>query len=121
MVGNRGHYRCRKCGSTVVEKQLAEAIAKQMLDTLTPKNIKALRANLPKRLEKPQLRRRPSLKSLQQQIEKQNKKLVLLDADEIRPVREEIRRLREQLNQAQCRQQRTVFPLSRVNAALDLN
>ena len=120
MVGNRGHYRCRKCGSTVVEKQLAEAIAKQMLDTLTPKNIKALRANLPKRLEKPQLRRSPSLKSLQQEIEKQNKKLVLLDADEIRPVREEIRRLREQLNQAQCRQQRTVFPLSRVNAALDL-
>ena len=48
MVGNRGHYRCRKCGSMVVEKQLAEAIAKQMLDTLTPKNIKALRANLPK-------------------------------------------------------------------------
>ena len=119
MVGNRGHYRCRKCGSTVVEKQLAEAIAKQVLDTLTPKNIKALRADLMKRLEKPQPRRGPSLKPLQQQIEKQNKKLVLLDADEIRPLREEIRRLRGQLDQAQCRQQRTVSPVSRVNVALD--
>ena len=96
---NHRKYNCRECGCWVDEAALVEAVATAIMDSLKPKTLDRLRAAITKKIKQPQ-RRAVNIKSLERQLEKQNRKLLVLDADMVGPVQAEIRRLRREIEQA---------------------
>jgi len=73
--------------------------ATAIMDSLKPKTLDRLRAAITKKIKQPQ-RRAVNIKSLERQLEKQNRKFLVLDADMVGPVQAEIRRLRREIEQA---------------------
>ena len=93
---SRRKYQCTKCNSWADEGKLIDLIATAVKDNLTPAHLDKLRQVIAGKLKQP-TRPKPDVKSLERQLEKQNNKLVILDADMLGPVQAEIRRLRREI------------------------
>jgi len=92
-------YNCCACGCWVDESELLDAIAAAIIDSLKPRTLERLRVAIEKKIKQPK-QRGPNIKTLEKQLEKQNRKLLVLDADIVGPVQAEIRRLRREIEHA---------------------
>jgi len=112
-------YKCRDCGCWVDESELVDAVATAIMDSLKPKTMERLRSAIARKVRQP-AQRKVDIKSLERQLEKQNRKLLVLDADMVGPVQGEIRRLRREIEAAKHtdREQKTCDPGQLVGAAI---
>ena len=120
-VNGQRKYRCKSCKMWVRESELIEQISQAVLSQLTPQNMKRSRDALVRKAGKLPKQNGSRVKSLEKQLAKQNKKLVVLDADTVGPVQDEIRRLRREIEvgKHESRQGAAASPLVLVQRAME--
>ncbi len=92
-------YQCDGCGGWVVESEVLNAMVRGIKSSLNPAVLTQLRAEVERQTAEPKATA-PDIKALEKELAKQERKLVVLDADMVVPVQAEIRRLRRQIEQA---------------------
>ena len=93
-------YFCPGCRRTVDESVALDAIGAALADAFTPKKLADLESEIRKQLGQPRSDASSKVKRLESELAKQERKLVVLDADMLGPVQAEIRRLRRELEAA---------------------
>jgi site-specific DNA recombinase len=93
-------YFCPGCRCTVVESAVLDAMGAALADAFTSKILGDLESEIRKQLGQPRSDASSKVKRLECELVKQERKLVVLDADMLGPVQAEIRRLRQELGAA---------------------
>jgi len=98
-IGGR-QYVCPRCRSSAFEGAIIDAMTKTLAEAFTPKALADLETEIRKQLGTASPNGSSKVKRLESELTKQERKLVILDADCVKPVQDEIRRLRRELDEA---------------------
>jgi hypothetical protein len=103
-------YVCWKWKATVSQAQMLQETARAIQQAAAPDEIAKLKQALHRRLVPGDNGKQVSTAAIEKEIQRQERKLVVLDADCIKPVQDEIRRLRGELEQARRAKQAAAVP-----------
>lgn len=98
-IGGRQYF-CPGCRSSAFEGAIIDAMTKTLAEAFTPKSLADLETEIRKQLGTASPNGSSKVKRLESELAKQERKLVILDADCVKPVQDEIRRLRRELDEA---------------------
>lgn len=93
-------YVCPRCRSSAFEGAIIDAMTETLAKAFTPKALADLETEIRKQLGTASPNGSGKVKRLESELAKQERKLVILDADCVKPVQDEIRRLRRELDEA---------------------
>jgi hypothetical protein len=93
-------YFCPGCRATASEAVVLDAMGTKLAEVFDAKSLGKLESEIRSQLGKPSTDVSGNVKRLERALAKQERKLVVLDADMLAPVQAEIRRLRRELEAA---------------------